>query len=72
MEDALFVLQGLVLKFGGAEERLAISTICAALGESTNSSHNNAKDAICPHVKSVCSHDGDDCTGIVGVCEDWK
>jgi hypothetical protein len=40
--------------------------------EKTVTSYNTQRDAICPHVKSVCSHDGDDCTGIVGACEDWK
>jgi len=39
------------------------------LSEAQAASTNTQRDAICPHVKSVCSHDGDDCTGIVGA---WR
>lgn len=50
MDEALDVLQKLVLREGNDAELGAMSTIRAALAESTNSSHNSESAPCCPRL----------------------
>jgi hypothetical protein len=50
----------------------AWSVIRSTLLKVQKPAHNTTKVEICPHVKTICSKDSDDCTGIEGACEDWR